>query len=152
MDNHIIDIRSNGQEAFEHALHLFMGDQMGGNPTAQYTAIVEPNSVDVVRITEKKTEVVGKNAPTFVLFKSKPAEGHIFGRISPLPYPMEFDIISVMLWNWLQKIPETQWEEHIDLDGSTGRGFRMWNERWGFVGGSSHAFCAVRPIHAWYSK
>jgi len=42
--------------------------------------------------------------------------------------------------------------EWLDHDGSNGMGFRLFCERWGYVGECWGAFAALQPIWAWYGK
>jgi hypothetical protein len=152
MDNHIVDIRSQGREAFDHALAIFMGSQMGGYKTATHTSIIPPGTeLPKDNYRGRDSKVCDPKAPTFCLFWSAPKEWKI-APVKELPYKMKKELVGDMLWSWLEDVPREQWGEWIDHDGSMGRGFRMWNESWTHVGGSFYGICAVRPICAWYGK
>lgn len=149
MDNHEIDIRSEGREAFDHALAIFMGDQMGGYKTATHFAIIPPGTKWPDQ--HEKSDVCDEKAPTFVLFWSEPRDWNLT-QVNPLPYKMKADKAGELIWGWLLERPQEEYAEWMDHDGSMGRGFRMWNEAWTHVGGSGYGICAVRPIFAWYGK
>ena len=40
----------------------------------------------------------------------------------------------------------------MDFDGDLGKGFRLYNEKWGHVAGWYQAFLAVEAVWAYYSK
>lgn len=149
MDNHIVDIRSQGREPFDHALAIFMGEQMGGYQHATHFSIVAPGTENPDKY--NKTEVIHETAPTFVLFWSKPSTWD-FGDVNALPYKMKAKQAGDLIWGWLVERPREEYAEFIDHDGSMGKGFRIWNESWTKVGNSGYGICAVRPIFAWYGK
>lgn len=151
MNNHLVDIRSEGRESFDHALAIFMGNQMGGRPTASHTSIIAPREIPEQKPYENEITIIDLKAPTFILFWTKP-EDWKFDEIRALPYTMKRDRIGDIVWDWLQAVPQKQYGEFIEHDGSMGKGFRMWNENWGHVGGSWAGICAIRPIFAWYGK
>ena len=152
MDNHVVDIRSKGREAFDHAFAIFMGSQMGGHLKATHTSIIPPGTkIPEDNFRAQNSQVCDLKAPTFCLFWSEPKDWHI-APVKELPYEMKVNRIADLVWDWLEDVPKEQHGEYLDHDGSMGRGFRMWNESWTHVGGSPYGICAVRPIFAWYGK
>ena len=45
-----------------------------------------------------------------------------------------------------------EWDADADHDGSNSRGWRVYCEDWGHVGGNPYAICAVRPAFLWHGK
>ena len=71
-------------------------------------------------------------------------------RAIKLPYKMGVHETINFVWGWLQQNPPQ--EKEPDHDGHNGRGFRIFNESWGQVGGEWQAFIAIKPIWAMYGK
>lgn len=73
------------------------------------------------------------------------------------PVPMEPEEVAPLVMRWLET-PEAQemacegWDKDEDHDGSNDRGWRVYCEDWGHVGGESYAICAIRPVFLWYGK
>ena len=46
----------------------------------------------------------------------------------------------------------SDWDADVDHDGSNSRGWRVYVEDWGHVGGNSHSICCVTPAFMWHGK
>lgn len=56
---------------------------------------------------------------------------------------------------WTDKVnadPRLSWDRHYNGDGDTGKGWRVYCQNWGHVGGEQYALCAVLPVWMWYGK
>ena len=87
---------------------------------------------------------------------------HCESDISKFPIPLSADSICEIVWEWL-KTPEAnsvklfQWEEDIDTDGSTYKGWRVYTEDWGHIKKNEHTIDhytigAIKPCYCWYGK
>lgn len=45
-----------------------------------------------------------------------------------------------------------EWDADTEHDGYNRKGWRVYVEDWGHVGGNSYALCAIRPVFLWYGK
>jgi hypothetical protein len=66
----------------------------------------------------------------------------------PFPEPLFCQQASEFVWDWLQRA-EYQPDEH---DGASEKGWRVFNERFGIVGGCWEAFVAIRPMWIYIPK
>lgn len=71
-------------------------------------------------------------------------------KATKLPYEMDFKDIAEFAWGYLTKNPPAGKEP--DHDGDNDKGFRIYNEAWGHVGGEWQAFIAIQSIWAMYGK
>lgn len=126
MDNRLISIQSEGRKAFDLAFQLFFDNAAGG----------------------KASHYLEDKDAGLILF------WHNDEYIKPnkLPYDMDWKAAADLAWGWLQSQPEDNYREYLDHDGSNGHGFKIYNENWGHVKGSSYAFMAILPVWAWYGK
>lgn len=70
-------------------------------------------------------------------------------KANPLPYPMDCKAASDFVWHWLQTV---EYDKEPDHDGSNEKGFEVYNENWGHVGGMWESFVAIKPVWMTYSK
>jgi hypothetical protein len=73
-----------------------------------------------------------------------------------LPDLSPSDVLPIVL-AWLRSKEADQvelsgWDAKADIDGSTEKGWRVYCEDWGRVGGDCYAICAVKPAYLWYGK
>ena len=75
-----------------------------------------------------------------------------------LPSSLNADGVLPMVVAWLKsdfaKKVETKnaWDKNCDHDGSDAKGWRVYCEDWGHVGGLHSAICGIVPIVLWYGK
>lgn len=67
----------------------------------------------------------------------------------PLPTPMQTYKLEGMITAWLAA---ADYGPEPDLDGSVSKGWRVYNEVWGSVGGDHMAFLAIEPVWLEYHK
>lgn len=68
---------------------------------------------------------------------------------TPLPVPVDASNVSSLVQAWLDK---ADYGKQPDHDGSNSRGFRIYNEAWGFVDNKRNAIFAVQPVWAMHGK
>lgn len=66
-----------------------------------------------------------------------------------LPYEMTAEAATSFAWNWLQ---QAKYSGQPDHDGDNEKGFTVFNEDWGHVGGQWEAFVAIMPTWQMYGK
>lgn len=66
-----------------------------------------------------------------------------------LPFQMELDQAASFVSGWLK---QADYGTEPDLDGDVGRGWRIYCESWGHVGGEWQAYAAIEPVWALYGK
>lgn len=66
-----------------------------------------------------------------------------------LPYPMNIAALRDFVWHYLEQADLGPEPTH---DGSNSRGFRVYNEQYGHIGGRSDAFLAVQAVWAEHGK
>ena len=69
--------------------------------------------------------------------------------VTSLPFKMDAKGAADFVSRWLA---EQDYGPQPDHDGDNGKGWRLFNETWGHVGGEWQAFVAVRPCWAMYGK
>lgn len=71
-------------------------------------------------------------------------------KMTPTPYPMNIEQVISFAWGWFEqsKVNGNQ----PDHDGDNEKGFNIYNEDWGHVGGEYSACAAITPIWAMYGK
>lgn len=69
-----------------------------------------------------------------------------------LPYRLRMGNNSAVefVTHWLEDVNYPR--EEIDFDGSTGKGWRVYNENNGRIGQYTYSFCAVEPVLMYYGK
>lgn len=66
-----------------------------------------------------------------------------------LPYPMTLEQAADFAAGWLE---HANYGPRPDHDGDNGKGWRLYCESWGQVGGEWQAFAALQPAWAMYGK
>jgi hypothetical protein len=69
--------------------------------------------------------------------------------ISKLPFVMNLAQASEFAWNWLE---QAKMPPEPSTDGSTSRGWRVYNERYERIGECDYAFVAVQPTWIIHGK
>lgn len=70
--------------------------------------------------------------------------------MTPLPAPLSGESVVLFVQQW---IDATEWEpKHPWSDVVTRKGVRVYNEKWGHVGGDHSAFVAIEPYQIWLGK
>jgi hypothetical protein len=125
MDNFHLDVTAHGEEALTLALALAL--------MAEASAVcwgVSPKG-------------------DLVLFWSNP-EGDLRWAH---PFPSKItkpDALALFVMGWLE---EATYPPRPDIDGSTSKGFRVYNDDWGCVNGcGSYAFVAIKPEWVLHGK
>lgn len=146
MDNARVIVVSEGRPHFDLAMQLAFE-----SPTATAT-FWEVDQKPVFREDSKNvsserepTDLFEKEHPRLIFYWSEPS-----GRaVHPLPFPMKWKEAAEFAWGWLKN---QDYGEQPDHDGSNGKGFAVYDEAWGRVGGKWEAICAISPQWAWYGK
>lgn len=126
MDNRHISVQSEGRKAFDLAFQLLFDNAAGGKATHYFEDKDKGLVLCWYEDASKKTV--------------------------KLPSALTWRGAADLAWNWLEEQDEKQYRERLDHDGSNGKGFKVYNEDWGHVAGSSYAILAVLPVWAWYGK
>lgn len=82
-----------------------------------------------------------------ILYWSSPGEGKGY---VPFAVPHDAEMTANIVWAWLQTSEPT--EAYPDLDGSVKKGFRVYNEKWGHVNGTSYAIVGIQAVYTEYGK
>lgn len=145
MDNRLIDITSEGDEALALALQIVWDNAPGGKAT----------HYKVMSYTDAETEMSGrydikvethpdeKPLPTLILLWNAEADA------MPLPYPLDLEGAINFAKGWLKN---AEYGEEPDHDGSNGKGWRIFNNNWGHVMQLHYGIVGIRPNWAWYGK
>lgn len=136
MDNRIISVQAVGREQFDLAFQLMF--------TTEWK---EQKATDYFEHPEKGL-IFFWHADNFCLTKGSWEKSPTIKLLTPMDWKRAADLA----WDWLQGKDDKEYQGWSDHDGSNGKGFRIYNEDWGHVGGSHYAICAVLPIWAWYGK
>ncbi len=137
MDNRIISVKSEGIKAFDLAFQLLFDNARGGKASHYFE---HPTAGFLLLWNEDNFYGLTKGDPSAKVSANK------------LPFKMEWKDAANLAWGWLNNQPTEKYEDYLDHDGSNGRGFKVYNEAWGHVAGSSYAFLGVLPVWAWYGK
>jgi hypothetical protein len=63
--------------------------------------------------------------------------------------PLDADGVTPMVIAWLK---EQDFGNEPDTDGHNGKGFRVYNESWGYIDSDPYAFVAIEPQWITYDK
>ena len=66
-----------------------------------------------------------------------------------LPAPLGGDAVETFVRSWLESV---DYGQRPDIDGSTARGWRIYNEYWGHIDHQWQAFVAIEPTWLEYGK
>ena len=90
-------------------------------------------------------KVAGRHRKCLIFYWADPNLPHFVW----LPAGSDAQLIAALARNWLNK---ADYGPQPDHDGDNGKGFRIYVEDWGHVGGRWEAFLAVAPVWAMYGK
>lgn len=143
MDNRHISIQTRGKKALELAMQLLFDNAPGGkarryceHPTYGFVLFWGGEEKDLYGYEDWR----------------KPEEEKTSAPIVKLPFEMDCQAATEMVWSWLQQQPDDKYRDYCDHDGSNSHGFKIYNEYWGHIGSSHYAILAVLPIWAWHGK
>lgn len=68
-----------------------------------------------------------------------------------LPFAIDAAMATDLAIGWIEKTAEYPIDD-MDCDGSTDKGWRVWNEKWGRVNGSHYGVFAISPEWVYYGK
>lgn len=146
MDNRQIDITSEGSKALTLVLTLLWDNCPGRKATHykvakyEYKADYYGNPTD--RHYEKTVESEEGKQTLILLW-------HAENGALPLPYPLDLDDAIKFVEGWLKN---ADYKDEPDHDGDNGKGWRVFNEQWGYVAGHNYAILGVQPVWAMYGK
>lgn len=149
MDNRHIDITSEGTEALAMALRLIWPNAPGGKAShykiGTYRQHTEYYQDTHDKVTSHSNRIVPdeKGTPTFILYWGDERDS------LPLPFPHDLNAAINLIQDWLK---EVSYGREPDHDGDNREGWRVFNEAWGHVAGSSYAIAAIQPAWAMYGK
>lgn len=69
--------------------------------------------------------------------------------ICAFPCPMNVEDVIPFVWSFIQKTDVT---EKVDIDGSVGKAFHLYNEAWGHINSQWDAFVAIEVVPALHGK
>lgn len=122
MDNFHIDISAEGVTLFDQAMQIAFSQAPG----------------------RKATHYLKHSEKGFVLF------WHEEGGAIELPTPMRVEAAADLVWAWLEG--EADYGKQPDHDGDNSKGWRVYNEEYGFVGNYRCSFVAIQPVWAEHGK
>ena len=124
MNNRLISVQSEGRASFDLAFQLLFANAPGSRITHW--------------IDDPKKGLI-------LLWSHE-------GEAQKLPVPLDWKKAADLAWAWLENKKDDEYQEYLDHDGSNGKGFRVYNEDWGHVGGYHYGVLGVIPVWAWYGK
>ena len=152
-DNSQIIVISEGKDTFATAMKLAFGRYSATHYAIQHPPFFDK---DTIIYTGKDAYIRrGMNPQPTELFETQHSRLIFFWHnpdwktAQELPFKMDIDDAINFAWGWLSK---QDYGEEPDHDGSSGKGFAVYNETWGHVGGSFYGICAVSPQWSWYGK
>jgi hypothetical protein len=69
--------------------------------------------------------------------------------MTKLPFPMTLEQAADFAVGWLD---HADYGNRPSFDGDSAKGWRLYTESWGHIGGDHYAFAAVQPVWAMYGK
>lgn len=124
MDNRHVDITSEGNDDLDLALRIIWSNAPGGKAT-HYTFINSDGTNTMVLLWNEEKGAIA------------------------LPFPLDLGGAINFVINWLKNV---QYGPQPDHDGSNGKGWRVYNERWGHVAGYRCAIVGITPRWAMYGE
>lgn len=147
MDNRIIDVTSQGQEALALAVQLAWMDGFG-DKVSHYkeinlvkTVVYVGSSPTNYHYTDLSPAADG--VPTLILARSYDAG------MLPLPYPMSMNEAIPFVYGWLKNANPGPQPDH---DGHNEEGWRLFNTNLSGGAECRNALFAVQPVWAMYGK
>lgn len=140
-DNNRFIFISDGIDQFRFAMRLAFNDATG--KTAKAWWLYKPKRTDLD--TDRPEELLGVCcAKEFLVFA-----WHAEDKMYPFPAEIGADLAADFAWAWLTK---QDYGVEPDHDGSNEKGFILFNESWGHVGGCPYSFIAIGPAWAMLGK
>jgi hypothetical protein len=141
MDNNRLVIVSKSREDFDLALQLAFRHAWN----AESWWIYKPEPIDQKEYDwSDRVGLLGvEDSGPFLVLDQYGKKGVKF------PCPIDCETATEFAWKWLQ---EQEFGDEPDHDGSNSKGFVVFNESWGHVGGSWAAICAIGPAWAMHGK
>ncbi len=101
---------------------------MAGNFHFDITGAPLAQALAVAAVAHKQVEAhkLDRDGKRLILFWAEAPDSH------PLPAPLEGDALAAFVKAWLQNV---DYGREPDIDGSTGKGCRVYNEAWGYITG-----------------
>jgi hypothetical protein len=106
---------------------------------------------DIVSGKRNATHFALSGAKQLVLFSQPPSprsDCNLAEAAEEFPEPLNLEKAVAFVWEWLQRVEYPQ-DEH---DGTSKKGWRVFNEQFGIVGGCWEAFIAIRPMWIYIPK
>lgn len=130
MDNRIFNVNGEGRDMLHKALELVF-QQEGKNTTCRAW---------------KQTKEHG-----LILLWSDSSDANAF------PAPLSAEECVPMIEKWLasdfaKTVELSRFCDNADHDGDNGKGWQVYCEDWGHVGGDHYAICGIKPAYMWYGK
>lgn len=147
MDNNRLIVVSATREDFDLAMNLafrhhskcvgwsFYSPKRGGGLSSSWQSSNRPE------------ELLGVTSSDFLVLHWYKSESD--KRVNLFPMELDCALASSFAWDWLNK---QDFKNEPDHDGSNHKGFVVFNEVWGHVGGDSSAIIAVGPAWAMAGK
>lgn len=126
MDNFHFDMTSRGVHTLRQALALFGAAVEAGDPERRVCGY----AIDPER--------------GMVLYCSPSPQATL------LPFEMSLAQAAEFAHEWL--VQRADYGQRPDIDGDCEKGWRLYCQEWGRIGGDDHAFAAVKPAWAMYGR
>lgn len=131
MDNRIFNVNGRGTDMLQKALELAF-IQNGRNTTCNAWKQTKENGLILLWSSSSKDAV-------------------------PLPSPLSHEQCIPLIEGWLngdfsKSVQLSEFCEDHSHDGENRKGWQMYCENWGHVGGEHYAICAIKPAYMWYGK
>lgn len=127
LSHFLVDITAYGRENLARALGIACSDIVVGEERATHFCFVGPRRL--------------------ILFHRPPKLSPLL-KIEAFPAPLGRDQCLAFVWDWLERV-QYPWDEH---DGHAAKGFRVFNEQFGIVGGCWEAFVAIEAMYVYIPK
>lgn len=142
VNNFSLKVTSDGRQEFQIVMELVFRHNASGGRAEAFA--VHP-AFGMVLFWKKQS---GVRLSTWSAVEPNEDESHV--PITPLPYPMDQQASAEYVWNWLRMGAEFGPVPYID--GTVGKGWQVYTEERGPIGGNHYAIVGIRPVHAIYSK
>lgn len=130
MDNFKLDITCRGKEAFQKAMAL---------------AFHNHTKAEAIRVDPKKGLIF--------YWHAEAGREALSAGYTKLIFKHDANAATDLAWNWLLNVPDEEYQEYLDLDGSLTKGWRVYNQQWGKIEGEGdYSFVAIQPVWAWMGK